>query len=359
MTDAPALPKVLIRAPLGRDEEVLANLLGRHGFEVVESGSHAGFLEHLERGPIDALVLSEEALAPPAVEKLKAVLDAEPAWAALPLVMLIDRPDRVRPALQDLRAVRPALPITVLTRPAPALAVLSAVGTAVRARQAQHTIGRLLEQCRAAEAQARRLLGELDHRTKNLLGTIDALAHQTLGRSVDPRDFQQAFSSRLRAIAQTYDVLSSGEFRSISLTDLAGRILAAFSAGEGRIALDGPDVVLPPGLGQTIGMCLHELGTNAVKYGALSVPEGRLVLTWAMHAPDHQLRLSWREQDGPPVHPPEREGFGSMFIRSSLQLQAGGSADLDFRPDGFCCDLTVQLPDAAGGSIPSCSAGDA
>lgn len=194
-----------------------------------------------------------------------------------------------------------------------------------------------------AEEQQKLLLDELNHRVKNTLATVQAIAAHTLRNHTDPKAFRELFEARLMALSGTHDLLTARNWRSARLHDV---LLVELSPhGEGRYELDGQDVNLSPNEALTLGLVFHELATNAAKYGALSRQEGRVCVAWRVSnaAGGERLSLTWREVGGPPVTPPKRRGFGSRLIERSLRGDIEGSASLDFAPEGLICRLEAPL----------------
>lgn len=189
------------------------------------------------------------------------------------------------------------------------------------------------------DRQQKLLLDELNHRVKNSLATVQAIAHQTLRSSPKPEQFREAFESRLMALAATHDLLTATSWRGATLRDLLLSELQPFSPD--KYQLSGPEVDLTPAETLALGLVLHELATNAAKYGALSAPGGCVRLVWSRF--EGRLDLEWREQDGPEVSVPTRRGFGSRLIERSLKEQLGGSARLDFAPSGLVCHIRLPL----------------
>lgn len=204
------------------------------------------------------------------------------------------------------------------------------------------------ERYRAAEQQ-NLLLRELDHRVKNTLATVQSIAAQTFRSTPDPEVFRQKFSERLGALARTHDMLTKGNWRGVSLRGLIEAELAHVPAPE-RIHVVGTDVVLPPEMAVPIGLILHELTTNAIKYGALSANEGRLDVGWIRsrtEAAPFGLTLTWTERDGPTVSQPTRTGFGSRLV--SQLSRSLGEAESEYRPEGLRFRLRIDLPTPAEG----------
>lgn len=195
---------------------------------------------------------------------------------------------------------------------------------------------------RRAEERQQLLLNELNHRVKNTLAAVQSIAYQTLRSARTPADFRDAFESRLLALSQTHNLLTRENWEGASLRDVLEAELEAFG-GDGRALIDGPEVQLSPKAAVAMGMGLHELATNATKYGALSVARGLLTVRWYMEG--ERLILDWREEGGPDVSWPDRRGFGSRLLEQGLAAELGGDVKLEFAPQGVIC--TMRLPMAA------------
>lgn len=195
---------------------------------------------------------------------------------------------------------------------------------------------------KAAEAHQRFLLQELSHRSKNLLSIVQAVADQTLRNSGDLKDFQNRFDGRLRGLAASNTLLTLSDWRGSSLSALIELQLAPFTdLHSPQIEIHGPKVELTAEAAQAIGLVLHELATNAVKHGALSVPEGKLEISWET---DHTggLKLNWQERGGPSVTAPKRTGFGHVVIKRMIEEALHALVQLDFAHEGL--HWSLQAP---------------
>jgi len=195
------------------------------------------------------------------------------------------------------------------------------------------------------EARIEALMREVNHRSKNLLAIAQAIATQTMRPQLSSVEFVPAFSARLGALATSLDLLVQEEWRGVSLERLVRAQLGHYADLIGpRIRLDGPEVCLTPAVAQHLAITLHELSTNAAKYGALSMPAGRVSVTWALEEADGAQRfaIEWRESDGPAVAPPRAKGFGSQVIDGMAAAVLGGKVDLAFAPAGFCWRLETD-----------------
>ena len=197
---------------------------------------------------------------------------------------------------------------------------------------------------KASEDQLRLVLRELTHRCKNMLAVIHAIARQTASRTRSVDDFLDRFSARLVAIGCSHDLLIADDWHGASLRMLVEQQLGnhADRIGE-QIAIEGEDVMLKPEAVQNLGLALHELATNAQKYGSLSGPEGRVSIRWQFCEDASKLRLTWQERGGPPVTPPERSGFGRAMIETVVGRALEGDVRLSFPPKGVRCEIVIPL----------------
>ena len=176
--------------------------------------------------------------------------------------------------------------------------------------------GRVLERKKFDERQ-RLLLDELNHRVKNTLATVQSIARASARDAPSVADFQATFDARVAALASAHDLLTTTSWEGASLADVVRRTLAPYSNREGVVIVEGPPVRLDPNAAVTVHMGLHEMATNAAKYGALSVDSGRLEVAWrVLHGGDRQLQFDWRESGVPDLRSPGREGFGTRLIKA-------------------------------------------
>ncbi|MBV9833813.1 MAG: PAS domain S-box protein [Alphaproteobacteria bacterium] len=200
-----------------------------------------------------------------------------------------------------------------------------------------------------AEEENRLLMHEVNHRANNLLAVIQAIARQTVD-SGDPRNYAERLSQRIAGIAASNNLLVSGNWHGVALARLVESQLAPFAESSARLSVEGPSVKLAPAAAQAVGMALHELATNAAKYGALSRDGGRIRIAWSVTGDsddDRIFSLGWSEQGGPAVVQPERRGFGTTVIERMVSGTLGGKATLEFAPPGviwtFACPVTNAL----------------
>ena len=194
-------------------------------------------------------------------------------------------------------------------------------------------IARDISERKRSEAQRELLFNEIKHRVKNTLATVQAIAGQTM-RSASKTELE-AFASRLHALGSAYDVLTSETWDRASMQDIVGRAIEPFQ--RDRFLAQGPDVHLNANQSLKLTMVLHELATNAVKYGALSNATGSVGIAW-QREDRKRLKLTWQETGGPPVVPPTHKGFGSMLIEQSLD-----GVSFQFAATGVTCVLEIAL----------------
>ena len=203
-----------------------------------------------------------------------------------------------------------------------------------------------------AELHLRLLVNELNHRVKNSLATIQAIAAQTFHAARSLPQAQEAFSARIVALAEAHDLLTRENWEGADLADLLNRLEALHGGvlheGPPRFVLSGPAVRLSPRMALSLSMALHELATNAVKYGALSSLSGQVRIAWSVTPPaapggHPRLSLTWTETGGPPVAAPTRRGFGSRLIERGLASELAGEAHIAFEPGGVVCRIEAGL----------------
>ncbi len=194
---------------------------------------------------------------------------------------------------------------------------------------------------RNSEVERELLTHELSHRVKNTLAVVQALARQTSARTVE--EFRAAFGGRLDALAKTHAALLDTDWRSTDLGQLVRNAMSAYEIGEGRrVSVEGPRVIVGARQALGLSLVLHELATNALKYGALSAGGGSVRISWSEEdggEAGRLVRFSWSERDGPRTVPPEEEGFGTQLIQRASEYDLGGEAEMDWAEDGLTCDI--------------------
>ena len=198
-----------------------------------------------------------------------------------------------------------------------------------------------------AEQHQRLLINELNHRVKNTLALVQGIAHQSF-KNGEASDAKAAFEGRLTALAAAHGLLTNENWEAVSLRTIVNDTIEPFRARRECFEVSGPDVPLPPKTAVTLALALHELGTNAAKYGALLAESGRVHLIWSISG--DRLRLTWREEGGPRVCPPARRGFGSRLIERGLAAELKGHVSIAFEEKGVVCAVDAPLPEPGAGT---------
>ncbi len=195
------------------------------------------------------------------------------------------------------------------------------------------------------EARRTLLINELNHRVKNTLASVQSIAAQTFRTSILTEDGLAAFEERLLALSNAHNLLTQEHWEGADLKRLSTLVLEPHDPGDGRVRTTGSSVRLKPPAALAFAMALHELATNAVKYGALSTPRGRVDLKWTVDkTPDgRRLRVSWIEKGGPPIRLPIKKGFGTRLIERSLAFELGSESTIRYEPDGVVCDIDADM----------------
>ncbi|MET7244883.1 sensor histidine kinase [Methylobacterium sp. EM32] len=191
------------------------------------------------------------------------------------------------------------------------------------------------------------LARELDRRVKDTLATVQSITHQTMRTSASMDEAQERIGARLKSLASAHDVLTREKWDGATIAEIVASALAPFTqSGAHRIRTGGPEVRLPPRSALALSMALHELATNAVKYGALSNDTGHVRFDWDIVGGAHgRLWLRWEEFNGPAIASSERQGFGSRLIQRTLATELAGKVEMDFRPTGLVFTAEAPLPD--------------
>ncbi|MFG0328932.1 MAG: ATP-binding protein [Phycisphaerales bacterium] len=194
------------------------------------------------------------------------------------------------------------------------------------------------------EEQMRLVMGELNHRVKNTLAGVQAIASQTLRHSASIDDFMVAFSDRIRALADAHSLLTRTQWEGVAIDEVLKSELLARVGSDDQFSLRGPSIVLRPKASLALHLVVHELCTNASKYGSLTSSEGVVEVEWGLETSNGQERfvLEWRERNGPEVRAPDREGFGNHLLRRTIQYELDGAASAEFDPHGV--SWTIEIP---------------
>ncbi|KQO61002.1 MULTISPECIES: sensor histidine kinase [unclassified Methylobacterium] len=333
-------PVVLILAPLGRDAMVAATILAEVGIVSKATSTLDDLVAHLDHAA--CAVMTEEALLHWDRQEIARWVERQPPWSDFPFVLLSYRggPPDVR--LTDLLGN-----VTVLERPFHPAVLANAVRSALRARRRQREVQAYLEERQRTHERQALLIRELHHRVKNTLATVQGLLGATARSTKDVDTFYQSFSDRIVSLGKTHNLLTEDYWQTAPLRDLLQNELGHYNDGTAnRITLEGPPVELAADLAVPTGMAIHELTTNATKYGALSLPSGRVTVSWSVDQRDAErvLELRWTESGGPLVKAPERKGFGSTLLQRVLAQQCNADVDITYEAEGLHFRMVAPLP---------------
>jgi PAS domain S-box-containing protein len=215
-----------------------------------------------------------------------------------------------------------------------------------------HVVADITER-KNAEEHVYQLLRELTHRGKNLLAVIQAIASQTGRQSDTIEEFQESFTKRLQGLAASHDLLVVQNWKGASLADLLRDQLRVFASSDGSaISLSGPEIFIDPHATEQLGLALHELSTNAVKHGALSLPSGKIAVQWAIEPPvgaePEKLHVTWTERGGPAVSTPSRKGFGHIVFERIVARALDGTVKMSFESEGLDWQLAFPTVNSTG-----------
>jgi two-component sensor histidine kinase len=321
--------RVLILAPHGRDGEVASQLLQEAGWATLVCRDLANLCLELDKGAAVAVIV-EEVVATEDLGCLAKWIGMQPPWSDFPMIVLTGHGDEsgrnaLANRLQDLLGN-----VSFLERPFHPSTLISVTRSALRSRRRQYQAREMLER---HDLLAR----ELQHRTKNLLAVIQAIASASLQESQG----REAFFSRLHALAAAQDLIINGAGRGALMKDIVANALESFGA---RAVVDGPEVFLNPNAAQGFALILHELATNAAKHGAMTSDSGTVSVQWSLDATSAEpgIFFQWKERGGPPIAPPKRRGFGTVLLERAVPT-TGDPPRLDYSQGGFTYEVRASL----------------
>lgn len=332
MTDGPedhaSLDHVLVLAPYRRDADYLRQLLSEQDLDVRVCPAGANMATCLAASP-GVLVATHEALTQDVVTSVGAWLETQPSWSEMPIVVLLDRSSHNAKVRATLASAWPRARQLFYQRPVTPVELVSGVQAAMLARLRQRDVRDHLDR----EVELRR---ELNHRVKNILASVTSIFEMTR-RGADTLDtFAEDFRGRLGALSNVHSAVFQADGEAVSIADVVDLTFAPYRlSGTKRVIADGPKVMLSREAGTTLALCLHELATNAIKYGGLSNPAGRVSFIWSVT--DDEISARWEESGGPAVVEPSRTGYGTRYLRSALNSLFGAPPVLTFDPKGLVC----------------------
>ncbi|GGE28207.1 histidine kinase [Agaricicola taiwanensis] len=321
---------VLILAPYRKDASYTASLLHEHKIKG-RATSPAELADLLAQSP-GALVVTHEALDPAAIATIADFLRDQPNWSEIPIIVLVDRAASQSRIKAALGAAWPRSRQIFYQRPVAALELISGIQSALLARYRQREVRDYLER----ETELRL---ELNHRVKNILASVMSIFEMTRRGATTIEELSEDFRGRLTALSNVHSTVFLAGGEEVPFADVVGSTLAPYRSGElPRVSVDGPHILLSREAATTLALCLHELATNAIKYGALSRAEGHVRLEWKLSpSSDPDLTITWTETGGPLVVVPSGTGYGTRYIQAALTGLFARRPELAFDPEGFRC----------------------
>jgi two-component sensor histidine kinase len=322
--------RILVLAPHGRDADVASKLLQEAGWATFVCSDLERLSEEVNKGAGCAVVV-EDIIASDEIFVLAKSIHNQPPWSDFPVVVLTSRADMPERNVVAIRLQDALGNVTFLERPFHPTTLVNVTRAALRSRRRQYGAREVLER--------RDLLArELQHRTKNLLAVIQAIASASLKKS----DGTESFFDRLHALAKAQDLIIEGAGRGALMRQVVETVLQSFLT---RISLDGPEIFLNPAAAQGFALALHELVTNAAKYGSLSTEGGIVSVQWAIDATTEEtaVHFRWQEQGGPAVTLPKRKGFGTVLLERALATSSAVPPRFDYSPEGFSYEVKAVL----------------
>ena len=328
---------VLVSAPYRRDGAYVEALLVANGIRVKQCLTAEELADCLTGSP-GVIVATHEALTPNVIEAVSMHLVSQPNWSELPIVVLLDRSTPHQRVLSQLNKAWPGARKTYYQRPVAGLELISGIQSALAIRRRQKEVRDHIDK----EIEFRL---ELNHRVKNILASVSSIFQMTRRGAHTVDELAEDFEGRLNALANVHSAVFQAGGEAVSLATVIDlTVLPYRTEGGGRFGVHGPDVTITGEAGTTLALCLHELATNAIKYGAMSHVAGKVMLTWQITTDaEPVLTMEWRESGGPPVSAPTRAGYGTRYIRSALATLFGEPPLMSYATEGFRCTVSGSL----------------
>ncbi|WP_276122490.1 sensor histidine kinase [Pararhizobium qamdonense] len=332
MKDVPIdseLDWVLVLAPFRKDAEYIAAFLREQEIEVNATNGDGGLADQLALSP-GIIVVTHEALNPHVVARVALHLAEQPDWSEVPIIVLLERTAPIARIRNQLLKSWPGARLLFHTRPVAPLELVNGIQSNLLVRLRQRQVRDSIE-------RERELRLELNHRVKNILASVKSIFQMTKRGATSVEGLASDFSGRLQALSNVHSAVFEAGGEEVSLSAIVALTVSPYNSdGISRIDFTGPDLVVSRDAGTTIALCLHELITNAIKYGALSHPDGHVELLWSVATNgSSELSLHWTEVGGPTVREPTRQGYGTRYVRSALGSLFGAVPEIVFAPEGF------------------------
>lgn len=328
---------VLVLAPFRKDADYIAALLREQRVEVVALRGSEDVAHHLARSP-GVIVIAHEALNPQIVASISEHLAGQPDWSEVPILVLLERAASIAKIRTQLERAWSGSRLLFHTRPIAQLELVNSIQSNLLVRLRQR-------QVRDAIDRERELRLELNHRIKNILASVSSIFQMTQRGATTLEGLSSEFKGRLQALSDVHSAVFEAGGEDVFLSSVVELTVAPYNTRtKRRINVRGPEIAVGRDAATTIALCLHELITNAVKYGALSNGEGSVDIVWDVCETDEPVfTLDWAESDGPEVSVPSRQGYGTRYVRSALGSLCGSTPEISFARGGFKCHVSGPL----------------
>jgi two-component sensor histidine kinase len=328
---------VLVLAPFRKDADYIAAFLREQDVEVRAGRADDDLVQQLALSP-GIIVITHEALNPEIVARIGEHLAEQPDWSEVPIIVLLERAAPLARIRGQLETSWPGSRLLFHTRPIARLEFVNVIQSNLLVRLRQRQVRDSLE-------REKELRLELNHRVKNILASVASIFQMTRRGTATVETLSSDFVGRLQALSKVHTAVFEAGGEEVLLSTVVEQTASPYNSnGVSRIDFTGPDVVVSREAGTTIALCLHELITNAIKYGALSHSDGKVEIAWAIANEDGpDLSLNWVEVGGPRVLEPTRQGYGTRYVRSALRALFGAVPDIVFAPSGFRCSVSGRL----------------
>lgn len=328
---------VLILAPFRKDADYIAAFLQEQNVAVRHSRADNELADNLSLSP-GVVIITHEALNPPVIATIGDYLASQPDWSEVPILVLLEKAAPLARIYSQLERSWPSARLMLHTRPIGRLELVNSIQTNLLVRLRQ-------KQVRDAIEREVELRLELNHRIKNILASVTSIFKMTRRGASTVEELAADFTGRLQALSNVHTAVFEAGGEEVSLSSVIAMIVAPYNGdGLSRIKASGPDVRVSRTSATTIALCLHELTTNAIKYGALSQKDGSVDVVWSMSEEASPVfSLDWIETGGPAVVEPKRQGYGTKYVRSALTSIFGAAPVITFAPSGLSCHAAGPL----------------
>jgi two-component sensor histidine kinase len=328
---------VLVLAPFRKDADYIEALLGEQKVEV-KAGRTDDDVTHLLSLSPGVIVIAHEALNPRVVAGVEQHLGSQPDWSEVPILILLERAAPISRIRGQLERSWPGARLLFHIRPIARLELMNSIQSNLLVRLRQRQVRNAIE-------RERELRLELNHRIKNILASVTSIFRMTRRGATTVDELADDFTGRLQALSSVHTAVFEANGEDISLSSMVELTVSPYNTtGSKRIRARGPSISISRDAATTIALCLHELITNAIKYGALSRDDGVVDIAWTVsEEAEPVISLQWTEAGGPDVVEPRRQGYGTRYIRSALASVFGSVPQIAFAPDGFRCSVDGAL----------------